>query len=80
MNKLNKKFIFSLVIILIAIVLLIFTKKDNTADEMLPTRDTEGLESYANTEEFCQDLTSAQEFDDNDREASFYETCMLQYR
>lgn len=77
----NKKIIATVAIIIIALILLIVGGGDKgREDEILPTRDVDGIEGYASIEEFCAELTASQEFDDTDRDASFYETCLLEYR
>lgn len=76
----NKKYII-LIIIVVAILLLIFRDSSPSKDsEPLPTRDTEGIEGYASISEFCKELSKSQEFDDQTREKSFYESCLVEYQ
>ena len=75
----TKKTIATLIIIAIGIILLIVGGPSKKDQEILPTRDVEGIEGYASIEEFCTELTASQEFDDTDREASFFQTCLLEY-
>lgn len=75
----NKKVTIVIGIIVLAILILIFSKNPNSKNEnQLPTRDTEGYDTYASVEDFCTQLSDAQEFDDSQRYASFYETCLVE--
>jgi L-asparagine transporter-like permease len=75
----NKKVIAVLIIIVIAIILLIFSGGNGNNQEVLPTRDTDGIETFGSAEEACAELTAAQEFDDVIRADEYYQTCLIQY-
>lgn len=82
MNK-NKKIIITIGIILLAFVLLLVSKfqqrKSLENQDILPTRDTEGIQGYQTIEEFCTDLTLTQELNDENRRQGFYQECLQNY-
>lgn len=74
----NKKIIFTILIIIFAVVLLIVNTNKSSNEAPLPTRDVEGVEPITTVEDYCSKLRDMQEFDDSVLAQEYYQDCLAQ--